>query len=47
MAIPILLVVVVGLVCAIMLSIASKVFFVPVDETADYEIGRASCRERV
>lgn len=34
MAIPILLVVVVGLVCAIMLSIASKVFFVPVDETA-------------
>lgn len=34
MAIPILLVVVVGLVCAIMLSIASKVFFVPIDETA-------------
>ena len=34
MAIPILLVVVVGLVCFIMLSIASKVFFVPVDETA-------------
>ncbi|MBQ6662894.1 MAG: RnfABCDGE type electron transport complex subunit B [Firmicutes bacterium] len=34
MAIPIILVVAVGLVCAVMLSIASKVFFVPVDETA-------------
>ena len=34
MAIPVLLVVAVGLVCAIMLTIASKVFFVPVDETA-------------
>ena len=34
MAIPILLVVAVGLVCAIMLTIASKVFYVPVDETA-------------
>jgi len=33
MAIPVLLVVAVGLVCAIMLTIASKVFFVPVDET--------------
>ena len=32
--IAILLVVAVGLVCAIMLTIASKVFFVPVDETA-------------
>ena len=34
MAIPVILVVAVGLVCAIMLTIASKVFFVPVDETA-------------
>ena len=34
MGIPVLLVVTVGLVCAIMLTIASKVFFVPVDETA-------------
>ena len=33
MAIPIILVVAVGLVCAIMLVVASKVFFVPVDET--------------
>ncbi len=32
--IAIILVVAVGLVCAIMLTIASKVFFVPVDETA-------------
>ena len=34
MGIPIILLVAVGLVCAIMLTIASKVFFVPVDETA-------------
>ena len=34
MGIPIILVVAVGLVCAVMLTIASKVFFVPVDETA-------------
>ena len=34
MGIPVILVVAVGLVCAIMLTIASKVFFVPVDETA-------------
>ncbi len=34
MGIPVLLVVAVGLVCAIMLTIASKVFYVPVDETA-------------
>lgn len=34
MLVPILLVVAVGLVCAVMLSFASKVFFVPVDETA-------------
>ena len=34
MAVPIILVVAVGLVCAVMLTIASKVFYVPVDETA-------------
>ena len=34
MGIPIILVVAVGLVCAIMLTVASKVFYVPVDETA-------------
>lgn len=34
MGIPIILVVTVGLVCAVMLTIASKVFYVPVDETA-------------
>lgn len=34
MGIPIILVVAVGLVCAVMLTIASKVFYVPVDETA-------------
>ena len=34
MGVPIILVVAVGLVCAVMLTIASKVFYVPVDETA-------------
>ena len=34
MATAVILVVAVGLVCAVMLSIASKVFYVPVDETA-------------
>ena len=30
---PVLIVVAIGLVCAVILTIASKVFFVPVDET--------------
>lgn len=33
MMIPVLIVVAIGLVCAVILTIASKVFFVPVDET--------------
>ena len=33
MLIPVLIVVAIGLVCAVILTIASKVFFVPVDET--------------